>query len=308
MRILKNTLFLIIVLAVSCEKENINDKFDDGFNIVLNDKTIISQNDFNYYDYSSHLLYFNDDNPFAEYLKDIGDFAVYANGVKIYEGMIIPESRDDFIYSGPILQPDSNYDDYILPIISYPQMKSPGQIEQDSRNDIRIENALKEYNKFHSGLTCNISSIQFQSTTAILELTLSNNDSFNYYYINPDSMGINLYHNYTGTLFVGDPSYSFEDSGLGYGDSFPGYSGQVDIESPPFWNYWENRWLSLIKSGETKSIIISYDNFPEIPKGSYYVYFRFPGLNIHLSKEEINLENGKIWQGEIKLFKEITIE
>ncbi|HRX11426.1 MAG TPA: hypothetical protein P5210_07255, partial [Draconibacterium sp.] len=87
-----------------------------------------------------------------------------------------------------------------------------------------------------------------------------------------------------------------------------GYFADIDIESPLYWNYWDIEWLSLIKSGETKSFILNYNIIKEISPGTYIAYFKFPGLNIQLSKEEIELEDGRIWQGNVAILKKVTIE
>ncbi len=311
MRILKLPLLLTIIFILGCGKEHISDNLDDGINIVLNDEIIINHKDFDYYDYSSHLLYFKSDNPFAEYLNDIGDFDVYANGTKIYGGKIIPENRSDFIYMGPTIQPDNDYDDYILPVITYPTVHLNGDVSTDPREDIKIVDALKRYNQFHSGLTCDIKSINSFSNKVALELSIRNDDSFNYYYLDPEKMGVNLFHFYAGSPIILDTLSVIGGSNFGYGynpTGSNGYFADIDIESPLYWNYWDIEWLSLIKSGETKSFILNYNIIKEISPGTYIAYFKFPGLNIQLSKEEIELEDGRIWQGNVAILKKVTIE
>lgn len=309
MRTLKIMLLLIIVHLTGCEKDDIYDKLDDGFNIVLNDEIIISHDDFDYYDYSTHFLYFNSDNPFVEYFKDIGDFAVFADGIKIYGGKIVPENKSDFIYMGPTIRLDSNYGDYILRIIPAPAVPSNGKHIEDPRKDIRIVNSLMKYGQFHPGLICEIESVQADSNMVILKLSLKNDDSFNYYYLDPEKMGVNLFHNYAWALFIQDTLVENSDTGYGYIPYGPhDYYADIEIESPYYWNYWNIDWMSLIKSGETKTLTIKYDKFTKMPPGVYFAFFGFSGLNIQLSKEETELDEGIIWQGTLGVFKKILIE
>lgn len=316
MKILKAFLIINVILLTGCENNDITNELSDGFSIVLNNKVVISHDDFDYYDYSSHLIYFEDSNSFSINFKEVGEFTVFSDGVKIYSGQILPEHISTPIPSTPMpstptLRPNTyEYDNYILPINSISVVGYSGELAADPRRDERIVTALKKYNQFHAGLICEIETIQFLSTKVVLELTLRNNDSFDYYYLDPEKMGVSLFHHFMIGLYINELGSSGRDGGYGgYGVNNPtGYIHNIEIESPPYRNFWKKEWLSSIKSNETKSIIINYDNFPEVPAGDYLAIFKFSGLNIQLKKEDINQDNGKIWLGEQHLFKKITID
>ena len=156
---------------------------------------------------------------------------------------------------------------------------------------------MKRFNQFHAGLSCEIKSVQYLSTNDVkVELILKNNDSFNYYYLDPDKMGINLFHYFTNGLFIRDFS------------SHESYTNKTEHTQPEPWNSWKNDWLSIINGNESKTIVIAYNDFEEVLPGEYNATFEFPGLHYQVEKEDIVQSNGQIWLGEIKMIKEIVIE
>jgi hypothetical protein len=66
--------------------------------------------------------------------------------------------------------------------------------------------------------------------------------------------------------------------------------------------------MSLIESGTTNTLKISYDDFESLPTGTYRATFQFPGLSYQVEKEEIQQQNGRIWLGALQLTSEVRIE
>ncbi len=295
MRTINSFLLFIVFLAISCEK-NKTDSLD-GFCIVSNNKVVISHNDFEYYDYSSHLIYMNNNKSFANDISEIGAFTVYADGIEIYSGQLLP-MYSSFLPSGPVIRSQpSFYGDYIIPIGFIQIIDSLGNAIPDPREDVRIVEALQRYNQYHSGLSCEINSVQYSSqNNVVIELQLSNNDSFNYYYLDPNKMGIGLFHYFTNGLFIRD----FRNKKV--------CTHKIETIQPEPWDTWKTEWLSLIKSNETKIITLTYDSFENVLSGQYKATFEFPGLSFQIDKDDIQQNNGKIWLGELDVIKDITIE
>ena len=174
-------------------------------------------------------------------------------------------------------------------------MAAGGRSDYDPRSDPRIIQALESYNQLHIGLQCKIKSVQFGTGNQVkLELELINNDSFNYYYLDPEKMGLGLFHYFTNGLFIRDYSYQ---------KSFTNHTNHIQPEP---WDSWKMEWLSLIKSNETKTISIVYDNFDPVIPGQYKASFQFPGL-FKVSREDLVQANGRIWLGELDLTKDIQV-
>jgi len=299
MRIKLAFLIIIFIGFIGCEKDEIdfNEDLPDGFCIVSNDEVVLNHFDIEYYDCSSHLIYLKDNKSFADDIESIGDFKVFANREEIYSGRTY-SGFSSFFPSGPYIPTDpSFYGDYIVPIGFNQITDTLGNSLDDLRGDERIVQALKKYNQFHAGLSCEIKSIQYLSVNNVkVELLLKNNDSFNYYYLDPDKTGIGLFHYFTNGLFI----RAF--------NSFESYTHKIEIISADPWNLWKRDWLSIINGNESKTIIITYENFEVVEPGLYKATFEYPGLSFQIDKKDILQENGQIWLGKLNMVKEITIE
>jgi hypothetical protein len=301
MRTINKLIFLIIVvLSVSCEK---NDKepfpnIKDGFGIVINDSIVYNYTQIDFYDFSSHLVYLKDGNTFS-YSKE-GTFRVFANKSEIYTGKILSMSSST-IGDKPIIECEpSFFNDYIIAISFFQITDSTGKfLNNDPRGDSRIIEALKKYNQYFKGLSCTIDTINFISNTnATVSLVLTNNDNVNYYYLDPEKMGNNLFHYFTNGL------YTFDNNNYGFNYFF----NKDSVERPkPYISSWDKNWLSLLKSKESTKITISYNNFKPLSKGTYNMFFDFPGLS-WVEKKTLQQENGRIWLGNLHMEKKITIK
>lgn len=296
----KFTLLIIIAVAlISCEKDELdsNGEIKDGFCIVANDKVVLDHNDFEYYDYSTHLIYMKDSKSFVDDIESIGEFKIFADKKEIFAGQTVPGFHS-FLTTGPIISTHpSGYGDYIIPIEFIQIIDTLGNVTPDLREDERIIEALKRYNQFHAGLSCKINSVQYLSSTNVsVELILKNEDPFSYYYLDPDKMGINLFHYFTNGLFIKDFT------------NHKSYTHVTEHLQPEPWNSWSIDWLSIINGNESKTITINYDSFEQVPSGEYNATFEFPGLRYQVEKDDLVQNNGQIWLGEINMIKNITIE
>ncbi len=292
-------LFVIAVFVTGCDKSEINfdEKLTDGFCIVSNDEVVLNHNDIEYYDYSTHLIYLKDNKSFADDIEGIGSFKVFANGDEIYSGQTQPGYYSFLPFGSVVINTHpSFYADYLIPISFLSIIDTLGNVTPDPREDERIVNALKKYNQFHAGLSCEIKSIQYSSSNNVkVELLLKNNDSFNYYYLNPDKMGNGLFHYFTNGLFIGNLENQYE------------YSHKEQHIQPESWKSWKKEWISIIHGNETKIITIVYNNFEQVPNGQYNASFMFPGLS-WVDKNDVAQNDGQIWLGELYMNKDITIE
>jgi hypothetical protein len=55
-------------------------------------------------------------------------------------------------------------------------------------------------------------------------------------------------------------------------------------------------------------LTISYEDFEEVPAGSYQAYFRFPGLGSAVGPEDLNQLHGRIWLGKLWLSREVVVD
>ena len=289
---------LLLALLVSCDQEP--EEFrrsGEGLSMTIGDKVVLTASDIDYYDLSAHFIYLKGANSFLNDKLIRDSFQVYADGEKIYKGVFHSWVMSSRPLGPAIYTPGMFYGDYLVPITygSYTDQDGKKVPPVDLRSDPRIVSALKSWNQLHEGLQGEIKSVQVNSGGKVsLELELINNDSFNYYYLDPEKMGLGLFHYFTNGLHLWSPTLR---------KSFDNHIQHVQPEPADSWSM---NWVSLIRSHEKKTIWIHYTNFDPISPGSYKLYFRFPGLS-HVEKSALVQRNGRIWLGELDLSKDFQI-
>lgn len=267
-------------------------KSTEGFHINTGKIVVLQRNEIDYYVFSSQRIYLKNMHTLIRDFKYGAKLDVFVDDTYIYSLTLDPADYG-YMHNIPFIRNISSF--YSEKFITIDLYNSPFDVSEklDPRNDIRIAQSLKKTNQFSEGLNCSIQSIQITAEYKVrLELLLNNNDICNYYYLDPDKMEMNAYHAYTSGLLIADfQKHEF-------------YTHEIISTNDPW--AWE-KGLSLIKSGEKKSISIIYDNFDKITSGQYKATFRFPvppamGIN------QVQMEEGKIWEGELYLTKNISIE
>lgn len=73
------------------------------------------------------------------------------------------------------------------------------------RNEECIIEALKNTNQYIEGLKCEIYSVEANTdnSSVTVELQLSNNDAFAYFYLDPDKIGTAMFQLYQWIVFTG---------------------------------------------------------------------------------------------------------
>lgn len=288
---------LLLVLIIGCDQDEIGPiRKGEGLSMKIGDKVVLTANEIDYYDLSTHFIYLKGTNSFLNDQLIRDSFQIYADGEKIYKGVFRSIASSSFPIGPAVHTPQIFYKNYVLPIeYGYWIDESGKRTPPDPRSDPRIINALKSWNQLHEGLQCEIRSVQFKSGGKVaLELELINNDSFNYFYLDPEKMGMGLFHYYTNGLSLWSPTLK------------KSFNNHVVHSQPQPYDSWSMNWLSLIRSRERKTIWINYTNFDPISAGSYKLYFRFPGLS-HVEKNELVQRNGRIWLGDLDLSQDFQI-
>jgi hypothetical protein len=289
-------LILLLILVAGCEMEK--DPVDeplgpslhlsDGYCLVADEQVVLNHYDISHYDYGAHLIYLKDHISSDDLLEKSESFVVYAGGEEIYTMGTHPgysssfPATDPFIWTFPTF-----YEDYILAIDHFGSFGAQAGTSVDSREDPRIVKALKKYGQYLEGLHCEIVSCNYSSPDQVrLQLKLSNRDEMNYYYLDPEKMGMGLFHYFTNGLYLRNEDGS--------------YTNHTEHVQPNPWDKWELDWMSLLKGGSSVMITLDYKNFDAVPPGTYRALFRFPGLS-HVKREQLAQHRGQIWLGKLEL-------
>ena len=304
---MRKSIFLILmgVISLGCERNDpapeennhLLDNLTEGLCIIFGDSILINHRDIEYYDYSTHTIYLKETLPLFQDPVDweLGgmSFTVYAYREQIYSGILFPAWWSS-IPSGAFIQWPSFYPGDMIRIEYRPV---PGTLEpgtEDPRDDPSILEALQEYGQYHQGLSLEFTSVQVKSGGKVtFSYTLTNEDSFDYYVLSPDKMGVGLFHYFTNGLYL----YNQETGWLQHQDP---------VVAPDPWNSWETSWLERLNHQTSRTYSIEYEQFDSVPPGTYSLYFRFSGLS-HVIKEERTISGGLVWMGDLEVYSEVTI-
>ncbi len=288
---LKKPLFIIAVLILSlnsCERFKFNPEQEIIFKI---DKDLeYKYSDIEMYDSSTHILYFKTVHPeFADLGK--APFTFMANGEEIYTGYFWPgylssSPPGPFIFSFSIF-----HQIFALSIENW-RIDKP-----DVRNDPRIIQTLKDRHLLHSGLSVKIKSIESIGSLITFSFTVTNQDKSDLLILDPDKMGINLFHYFTNGLTISDLK-----------NKTTVYNSDIERQNPSPWNSWKIDWLSRITPGESKTFVFNYPVGSPLNPGEYHAFFEFPGLSYQVNKDQLIQDNGRIWLGDIRAKKDIVIK
>ena len=298
-------LFLMLILVSACETEkDLADrllrssiKLTDGYCLVAGDQVVLNHYDIAYYDYGVHLIYLKSHMSSELMLEEAESLTVYAGGEEIYTVPTQP-GYSSYMPQGPIIWTfPTFFEDNIIAISLIRSYEAISGGAADSREDPRIVKALEKYGQYREGLQCEIVSIQFSSPDdLVLILELTNKDPENYYYLDPEKMGMGLYHYFTNGVILWDK------------EAEQTYTHQVDYIEPFPWDSWDLEWMSLLESNSSVTLAIEYDHFELVPPGTYLARFRFPGLGYQVERDQLAQRHGQIWLGELQLNKEVVVE
>ncbi len=294
-------LILLLLLAAGCEmeKDPVEEPLDpsllltDGFCLLSNSRVVLNHYDIDYYDYSAHLIYLKSSLDFEKEFTVPGTASAYADSTRIYDLSLHSAVASYIVYGPLIMVPQVLYPDYTVHIDHF---WNATQVEKEGNNpcdDPRIVEALLKYGQFRHGLQCEIASLRYKAPVEVeLQLELWNEDTVNYYYWDPAKLGMERYHYVTNGLWLQDEN----------GQS---YRNHVDHLS---WDGADQRRMSLLESDSSVILTITYEDFDELPPGTYDAYFQFPAPHYNVAREDLELEEGRVWLGELQLYKEIVLE
>jgi len=270
--------------------------------LVLADRPWISQDDIDFYDWSSHCIYLKKDKScfFPNYYE--GYYAlpkswtdrpwiVVANSIPCYQGYFVTDASMDFFPFPEISALQTGTWGYPKDIITseWPYWS----FNADPRENESVKSSLMQNNLYHGGIGVFLDTINspikiFNGDTTTVEYTIQikNNDTDNLYVFDSDKVDNEIYHHYNnGPDFFNNSTYV-------------SYESRYKKEKKP--NAWTSSWYTLLKSGEVIKRTIKLKGYPIIPIGKYLVELRYfcptEGLNKNI-REELN---GRYWVGQTR--------
>jgi len=312
---MKNLIIVVIyvlLLTTMCDTNPVSSTDDSAFSIhllkdhsltiskisekdinelKLEEKAWIASEDIDFYDYSSHCIYLKS-NKSTYFTKELGislndqPFVILAYNIRCYLGSF---------HSGAMsLAPHHPYIDE-MSISFFPSdvlyiAPSWNRDIEDERNNTYVEQALRNMNKLHHGLSLTVNEIQVidNSDTATVRYTyaLQNNDQDDLYVLDPEKMGTKLFHYYTnGINFRSETKYI--------------YSEYKSVIGPEPFDSWQSDWFSKLNAGQSMERTIIIKGYPHIPNDQYSCTFQFSSP-MKVEKDDRYINDGRIWIGEIQ--------
>lgn len=290
-------LFASIVLLISCEngKENpdngnpVNDSGSAATVLRIGDNMSFDYGEIHLYDSSSHVLIFNDIHPEFEKLRDI-PFEICSNGQTIYQGHFWPaylSSMPDgpYMMNNPLMLKN-----YALKIDFMSLNNKP-----DVRNDKRFISSLIQHNLLHSGLSVRIRKIETNGSIISFNFTVTNMDIAELLILDPDVMGLNLFHYFTNGLVIRNLSSGMITNAT------------ITPKTPVPLNGFQTSWLTSLSPGATKSYTFLYSLKNPLNAGEYSVSFLYPGLGYQVDLQNLYQKGTRIWLGDVTTTSKLTV-
>lgn len=235
--------------------------------------------DIDFYDSTTHILCFKAIHP--EFDKnDQSNFTFFVNKDSIYQGNFWPSSHSSWPANPYISTWPFWLQNFAL------RFENPHNVKPDMRNDPRIIKAFKDHELLRSGLIISNTAIECSASQVSFSFTLTNKDNTSLLFLNPEKMGLNLFHYYTnGLVFRKLPWIS-------------SVTVSIPFEAPSYNSIWKKEWLSALKPEESKTFVINYPISSPFGPGEYEVTFEFPGLLFQVDRDELIQDEGRIWLGD----------
>jgi hypothetical protein len=139
---------------------------------------------------------------------------------------------------------------------------------------------------YHGGISIDLKSVNIienaDTSTVEYVFKVTNIDQDNLYVIDPDKMGVGLFHYFTnGVVFRGN-GVLFE-------------STYKNVSAPS--TSWDATWFIEIPINSSIERTVRLRGYPKIVPDSYRCYFTFDGPKVE--KEYRYLSGGRIWLGDV---------
>jgi hypothetical protein len=293
----------IIFILISCEFDKI-DQESDPDPVILKKDSLVTEtvfrigkdlfyrySDIDFYDSTTHILYFKTIHP--EFDKnDRSYFTFFVNKDSIYQGDFWPS----YLSSLPNRPYVSTWP-FWLQNFALLIENQRNKVSSDMRNDPRLIKAFKDHDLLHAGLIVSGNVIECGVSQVTYSFTLANKDNSPLLFLDPEKMGLNLFHYYTNGLLFRKLPWSTATTTV-----------KIPSQAPSPFNSWKKEWLTAIKPGESKTFVINYPISAPFGPGEYEVTFEFPGLSFQVSRGELIQDNGRIWLGDYKIQTNIIIK
>lgn len=267
---------------------------EDYSDFQLTGEPWLTDEDIEFYDWSSHCIYLKIDKKdlFPQY-DDKYFIELFTNKMFVLavNGEICYPAYFNYRYHYPIPELD------LLALLFYPDdvlriewtilHDSEPRNDVDRRNNVRVKNVLIQEGLFHAGLEVHLDTVTIMenadTSTIEYSFTLTNKDEDNLYIFDPDIVGNSIHFYTNGPVFL-----HVEESNL-YQSTYKKVDPLKD---------WDPSWYVKLESGESLTRTVRLRGYPHFPPGTYGIDFFYNGPRIN--KEDRYAADGRYWFGGVE--------
>lgn len=263
--------------------------------LVLEDKPWLTQQDIEFYDWSSHCIYLKEDKTYF-----------FPGSIKLFyqfprtwtDKVLIFTINKHICYVGYFLTESSLYE-YQFPYIdSYDVGMYPKDIihsqwvflyKEDTRNNEEIKGKLGENMLLHLGINIQLGDTLWvknaDTATVKYKIIIKNNDSDNLLVFDPNNTLAELFN-----YFNNGPEFKNINTQKTYKSDYKMIKGPLKLTD------WDPSWFTPIESGKSIERNIELKGYPPFIDGEYLIQLSFTGP-VSISKEKRIYNNNRYWIG-----------
>jgi hypothetical protein len=259
----------------------------------LPEKPFLSVDDIDYYDFSTHYIYLNID---KASLFDEGQdkymssaFIVVADGERCYLGHFHSIVMS-WMPPTPVISYDPEFGFYPDDIIYIQNYSIDGA--DDPRDDPRIEEALSRVGKLRHGISVMLEEVNIDDrdglTVVSYTFTITNEGDETLYLFDPDRVGAERFHYYTGGLYLSGADFFFV------------VLSDYDTTKEQFsYDEIDPLWYTKLKSHESVKRTVDFECDTVVPDGVYSAYLVYTCPS-YIEKNDRSLKDGRLWLGSVR--------
>ena len=279
----KNEFNIYLVKPVN---ENMYREEVDLESLDLEKSPWVKSYDIEFYDWSAHTFYL--DREVEKEELSTRNFVVASGNNRLFMGVFWPMYMSSF----PMIPSIMPEDDWWSPkdVIRF---NSFGWNYMDGLNENEeFKSELLKADLLREGISVDITRLKRKSP-AILEYTfqVTNLDIENIYVLDPYKMGTDRFHYYTNGVSI---------------EQNENYYWAQDFETTAS-DKISSDWYVKLLPGNSISRTIILEGYQSLPTGQVKAFFSFPGA-YHLKAKEWKKPDGRIWIGDFRVEKEMTLQ
>ncbi len=254
--------------------------------IELDPNPWLKHSEINFYDWSAHMFYLNVEKERAKYAGKY--FLVKGENKPLFLGYFMSPVSSSLSYFPSITAWDGFfYRNNMVEIGGF-----AGFHKETMDTNIKFKESLLDAGLLKEGIKVELIELKRESSSTLkYSFKVTNLDTENIYVLDPDKMGTSRFHYYTNGVYLNKDNI---------------YYSAHDFETTPSDKISSN-WYYRLSPGKSVTRTVKLSGYTALPAGTVNASFNFSGAS-HLEEGEWKKSDGRIWVGDFRTAKEMTLQ